>query len=139
MVQVLEHYHRLARQSTGIKGVGELHGSLRAGGGKLQLCGDLLPIDQQRFAGRLVHENAAQFVGLAHFQILIGNCVGDGNLPGRLGNVLPVHQGRGGDFGNALILVVDGTQLNHRVVAGNRNVGDFHKLVPLVALAGQFL
>ena len=139
LVQVLEHHHGLARQGGAIEGIGQFHGSLRSGGCKLQLCGDLLLIDQQRLAGCLVHKNTAQFVGLAHLQVFVGDRIHQGDLPGRLGNVFSIHRSRGADLRNTFELVIDGAQVDGGIVSRNRNVWHLHQLVPLVALAGQFL
>ncbi len=139
LVQVLEHHHGLARQGGAVEGVGQLHRPFRTGGGELQLGSDLLLVHQQGFSSLLVHQDARKFVGLTHLQVLVGHSVHKGDFPGRFRRVFSVHRGRGADLRYTLELVIDGAQVDGGVIAGNRNVGNLHQLVPLISLAGQFL
>ena len=143
LIQVLKDHHGLTGQGGGIKGVGQFHCALGAGGGKLHLCGDLglflALAHQQGFTCLLVHEHTGNLIGFAHLQVLVLHGVGNGDFPGRSSSVFPVHQGRGADFGHAFKLVIQGAQVNGGVVPGDGDVLHPHQVVALVAGAAQLL
>ena len=95
-------------------------------------------VDQQGFTGFFVHQDTRQLVGLAHLQVLVGHSVHKGDFPGRFRRVFSVHRGGGADFRHTFKLVIDGAQVDGGIVAGDRNVGYLHQLVPLISLAGKF-
>ena len=118
-VKVLKDHHGLASQCGCVKGVGQFHRALGAGGGELQLCCDRLLVDQQGLTGFFVHQDTGKFVGLAHFEIFVGDRVHQGDLPGRFRRVFSIHRGSSANLGDALKLVVDGAQIDGGVVAGD--------------------
>ena len=140
LVQVLKNHHRGTCQRRCVKGVSQFHGPIGTIRGKLQLRCDLglFLAHQKRLTGDFVHEDTAQFIGLAHLQVLVGHGVHDGDFSSRFRSVLAINCGSSADLRHPFKLVVDGAQADGSVVSADSDVGDLHQLIALVPLTGQF-